>query len=29
MLIAQAIGHDLVLVSNEALFDHYGVRRLW
>ena len=29
MLIAQAIGDDLVLVSNETLFDHYGVRRLW
>ena len=29
MLIAQAIAHNLVLVSNEALFDPYGVRRLW
>ncbi len=29
MLIAQAIGHHLVLISNETLFDHYGVRRLW
>ena len=29
MLIAQALVHDLVLVSNEALFDQYGVRRLW
>ena len=29
MLIAQALGHDLVLVSIEALFDTYGVRRLW
>ena len=29
MLIAQALAHDLVLVSNESLFDWYGVRRLW
>lgn len=29
MLIAQALGADLMLVSNEALFDGYGVRRLW
>jgi PIN domain nuclease of toxin-antitoxin system len=29
MLIAQALGADLILVSNEALFDGYGVRRLW
>lgn len=29
MLIAQAQGRDLALVSNEALFDGYGVRRLW
>ena len=29
MLIAQAIGNDLVLVSNETLFDRYGVRRFW
>ena len=29
MLIAQAQARDLVLVSNEALFDQYGVRRLW
>lgn len=29
MLIAQALGEDLTLVSNEALFDSYGVRRLW
>ncbi len=29
MLIAQALAHDLVLVSNEMLFDGYGVRRLW
>ena len=29
MLIAQALMHDLVLVSNEGAFDRYGVRRLW
>lgn len=29
MLIAQAMLHDLVLVSNEASFDSYGVRRHW
>ena len=29
MLIAQAISRDLLLVSNEQLFDRYGVRRLW
>lgn len=29
MLIAQALIHDLVLVSNETAFDRYGVRRLW
>jgi PIN domain nuclease of toxin-antitoxin system len=29
LLIAQAMVHDLVLVSNEAVFDAYGVRRLW
>ena len=29
MLIAQALSRDLVLVSNESLFDRYGVRRLW
>ena len=29
MLIAQALGHDLIVVSNETLFDRYGVRRLW
>ena len=29
MLIAQAQAEDLVLVSNETLFDRYGVRRLW
>ena len=29
MLIAQAILHDLVLVSGDSLFDRYGVQRLW
>jgi PIN domain nuclease of toxin-antitoxin system len=29
MLIAQALLEDLVLVSNEHMFDVYGVKRLW
>jgi PIN domain nuclease of toxin-antitoxin system len=29
MLIAQAISEDLTLVSNETLFDQFGVTRLW
>ena len=29
MLIAQALRADLELVSNETMFDPYGVRRLW
>ena len=29
MLIAQATLADFVLVSNEAVFDRYGIRRLW
>ena len=29
MLIAQAQARDLLLVSNETLFDAHGVRRLW
>ena len=29
MLIAQAQARDLVLISNETLFDVYGIRRLW
>ena len=29
MLIAQALAHDLVLVSNEEGFDRCGVSRLW
>ena len=29
LLIAQAILEGMVLVSNEALFDAFGVQRLW
>jgi PIN domain nuclease of toxin-antitoxin system len=29
MLIAQALAEDLLLVSNETLFDNAGVRRHW
>lgn len=29
LLIAQALADDLVLVSNEAVFDGFGVRRVW
>ncbi len=29
ILIAQALLHDLTLVSNERLFDDFGVKRLW
>ena len=29
MLIAQAMTEDFVLISNESLFDRYGVQRLW
>ena len=29
MLIAQAMSRDLALVSNETIFERYGVRRLW
>ena len=29
MLVAQALAHDLVLVSNEDVFDRFGVCRLW
>lgn len=29
MLVAQALTDDLVLVSNEAVFDAAGVRRYW
>jgi len=29
MLIAQSQIEDLVLISNEQLFDQFGIRRLW
>ena len=29
MLMAQAMAERMVLVSNETLFDAYGVKRLW
>ena len=29
MLIAQSKAHDLALISNEEIFDAYGVIRLW
>lgn len=29
LLIAQALAHDLVIVSNEKPFDLYGAPRLW
>ncbi len=29
MLIAQAQAENLTIVSNDAVFDRYGVRRLW
>jgi PIN domain nuclease of toxin-antitoxin system len=29
MLIAQAQTEDMLIVSNEKIFDAYGVRRLW
>lgn len=29
MLVAQAVLDQLVLVSNETVFDAYGVKRLW
>ncbi len=29
MLISQALTEDLTLVSNETLFDQYGIKRLW
>ncbi len=29
MLIAQALTYDLVVVSIDAVFDRYGVHRLW
>lgn len=29
MLIAQAQAEDLPLISNEEIFDSYGIRRIW
>jgi PIN domain nuclease of toxin-antitoxin system len=29
MLIAQAQMEELVIISNELIFDNYGVQRLW
>lgn len=29
MLIAQAQALDMLLISNEDLFDQYGIRRIW
>lgn len=29
ILIAQALSYNLPLISNEALFDQYGVSRMW
>ena len=29
MLIAQALARNIPLISNEPLFDRYGVRRVW
>jgi PIN domain nuclease of toxin-antitoxin system len=29
MLVAQAQAEDLAILSNDASFDHYGVRRVW
>ena len=29
MLISQALSANVILVSNEPVFDHYGVLRLW
>ncbi len=29
MLIAQAQVHGLVFISNEKVFDNFGIRRLW
>lgn len=29
MLIAQAQAENIALISNETLFDQYGVRRIW
>ena len=29
MLIAQALSHNLTLISNDAAFDRYPIHRLW
>jgi PIN domain nuclease of toxin-antitoxin system len=29
MLVAQALAEDLSLISNEAMFDGFAVKRLW
>lgn len=29
MLIAQALAENLILISNEAVFDRFGVSRIW
>lgn len=29
MLIGQALSEDMVLISNEDVFDKYGINRLW
>jgi PIN domain nuclease of toxin-antitoxin system len=29
ILIAQAVEEDMILVTNEKIFDGYGVTRLW
>jgi len=29
MLIAQAQAEGLVIISNDLVFDQYGIRRLW
>jgi PIN domain nuclease of toxin-antitoxin system len=29
MLVAQAQAEAIAIISNEKLFDHYGVRRIW
>lgn len=29
MLIAQALAEDLMIVSNDVVFDGYGVKRVW
>jgi PIN domain nuclease of toxin-antitoxin system len=29
LLAAQALAEDLTLISRDAIFDQYGVKRLW